>query len=81
MAERLAADGFRVILHGREDGGRAAAVVAELPGEGHGFVAGDLADPAAPRALFAAAVAQAGHIDVLVNNAGIYEPAPFLAGG
>jgi len=67
-------------VHGREAGARFSAVLDELPGEGHGFVAGDLADPAAPRALFAAAVAQAGHIDVLINNAGIYEPAPFLTG-
>jgi len=69
-----------VIVHGREAGARSTAVLDQLPGDGHGFVAGDLADPKAPRALFAAAVAQASRIDVLVNNAGIYEPAPFLTG-
>lgn len=41
---------------------------------GDGLVAGDLADPAAPRSIWDAALAQfGGRIDVLVNNAGIYE--------
>src|SRR5215210_5939711 len=38
------------------------------------LIAGDLADPAAPRALWDAALERLdGRIDVLVNNAGIYE--------
>src|SRR5918998_2293231 len=38
------------------------------------LIAGDLADPAAPRALWDAALSRlSGRIDVLVNNAGIYE--------
>ena len=41
---------------------------------GEGLLAGDLADPAAPRALWQSAVdALGGRIDVLVNNAGVYE--------
>jgi NAD(P)-dependent dehydrogenase (short-subunit alcohol dehydrogenase family) len=80
IARRLAADGHRIIVHGRTDAGRSATVLAELGGTGHGFVAGDLAAQAAPRELWAAALEQAGRIDVLVNNAAIYESAPFLAG-
>jgi 3-oxoacyl-[acyl-carrier protein] reductase len=38
------------------------------------LIAGDLADPAAPRHLWEAALGRlGGRIDVLVNNAGIYE--------
>ena len=38
------------------------------------LIAGDLADPAAPRAIWETALAELdGKIDVLVNNAGIYE--------
>ena len=41
---------------------------------GEGRIAGDLADPAAPRKIWEAAIDQlGGRIDVLVNNAGIYE--------
>jgi len=40
---------------------------------GNGLIAGDLADPAAPRKIWEAAVERLGGIDVLVNNAGIYE--------
>jgi len=41
---------------------------------GDGLIAGDLADPASPRKIWDAALAQlGGRIDVLVNNAGIYE--------
>jgi 3-oxoacyl-[acyl-carrier protein] reductase len=38
-----------------------------------GLIAADFTDPAAPRALWDAALAQLGTIDVLVNNAGIFE--------
>ncbi len=40
---------------------------------GEGLVAADFTDPAAPRALWDEALAALGNIDVLVNNAGIFE--------
>lgn len=41
------------------------------------LIAGDLADPAAPRDLWDTAVEElGGRVDVLVNNAGIYEAVP-----
>jgi NAD(P)-dependent dehydrogenase (short-subunit alcohol dehydrogenase family) len=41
------------------------------------LIAGDLSDPAAPRAIWETALAELdGRIDVLVNNAGIYEAVP-----
>ncbi len=79
VAVRLAADGYRVVVHGRADGPAAAAALGALAGVGHAFVAADLAAPDAPERLFAAAVAAAGRLDLLVNNAGIYEEAPFSA--
>ena len=37
------------------------------------LVAADFTDPAAPRALWNAALDELGSIDVLVNNAGVFE--------
>ncbi|NEA31097.1 SDR family oxidoreductase [Streptomyces sp. SID13031] len=66
-ALKLAGDGFKVLVHGR-DAGRGAAVVKEIESAGGSaeFLAADLADVAAIKRLAAAA----GEIDVLVNNAG-----------
>ena len=49
-------------------------MAASLPGEGHVIVGADLADPAALREMVDAAAAGLDGIDVLVNNAGIFEP-------
>ena len=38
-----------------------------------GLIGADFTDPAAPRLLWEAALAQLGSIDVLVNNAGVFE--------
>jgi NAD(P)-dependent dehydrogenase (short-subunit alcohol dehydrogenase family) len=40
-------------------------------------VAGDVADPATADALFAAATARFGKVDILINNAGIFTAKPF----
>src|SRR6476469_8725766 len=68
--------------------GIGAAAYALLKAHGHKVVghstrgsdeliAGDLADPAAPRDIWDTALAElGGQIDVLINNAGIYEAVP-----
>ena len=49
-------------------------VVGHSTAGSDGLIAADLADPAAPRALWDAALERlGGRIDVLVNNAGIFE--------
>jgi 3-oxoacyl-[acyl-carrier protein] reductase len=49
---------------------------------GAGSADGDLADPAVPAALWAAALERlGGRIDVLINNAGIFEAALLESGG
>ncbi|HEX3303101.1 MAG TPA: SDR family oxidoreductase [Thermomicrobiales bacterium] len=41
------------------------------------LIAGDLSDPAAPRDIWDTAMDElGGHVDVLVNNAGVYEAVP-----
>jgi NAD(P)-dependent dehydrogenase (short-subunit alcohol dehydrogenase family) len=67
VALKLAADGFSVLVHGR-DATRGAAVVDKIIADGgHArFAAGDLTDPADLERL----AAEAANVDVLVNNAG-----------
>ena len=77
IARTLAAEGATLTLLGR-DLEALRRVAATLPGQGHGAVAGDVADEAAVRAAFAQASAERGPVAVLVNNAGAAESAPFL---
>jgi len=75
-AEAFAALGDRVAVHHRDSAALAEKVRASLPGDGHVVVQADLADPAAVRAMVDAAARALGGIDVLVNNAGIYQSHP-----
>jgi NAD(P)-dependent dehydrogenase (short-subunit alcohol dehydrogenase family) len=67
-ATTLAADGFTVIVHGR-DAERAKSVIQEIEAGGGSarFIAADLSSAADVAAL----AADAGDVDVLVNNGGI----------
>lgn len=66
--------GAQVVLHDLAAGGGAEKLAAEL-GASATFVPADLSDGAAVPGLWAQALAWRGRIDVLVNNAGIFEPA------
>jgi NAD(P)-dependent dehydrogenase (short-subunit alcohol dehydrogenase family) len=69
IAERLAREGARVVVTGRdEERGRAAAA---RRGEAGRFVAADAADADAVERSVASALEAMGRLDVLVNNAGI----------
>jgi NAD(P)-dependent dehydrogenase (short-subunit alcohol dehydrogenase family) len=76
-ARALARLGAEVVLSGRDElrGKQAAEEIRELGGAAH-FVAADLRDEASARSLAARANALLGHVDVLVNNAGIYPFGP-----
>jgi 3-oxoacyl-[acyl-carrier protein] reductase len=74
IAQAFAAAGDRVAVHYRAEQAAAETVAAELPGHGHVVVQADLADPAAVKGMVDEAADRLGGLDVLVNNAGIYEP-------
>jgi len=76
VAEAFAARGDRVAIHHRDSAGLAAEVLAGLPGGGHAVVRADLTDPEAVRVMVDEASDRLGGIDVLVNNAGIFEAHP-----
>jgi len=67
IARRIVAEGGRVLIHGR-DAARGQALVAEL-GDRAALHVDDIADPAAPARMIAAAIKAFGKLDALVNNA------------
>jgi 3-oxoacyl-[acyl-carrier protein] reductase len=75
-AKAFAEAGDRVAVHYGSSEDAAAAVLKELPGDGHVLAHADLADPAAILEMVDGAASALGGIDVLVNNAGIYQSHP-----
>jgi 3-oxoacyl-[acyl-carrier protein] reductase len=75
IAERLARDGFRVVVNhsGAHSAGQAASVAERIGGVA---LQADVSDAAQVREMFATAEARLGGVDVLVNNAGIMRLAP-----
>ena len=73
-ARTVAAAGASVVLH--DVSADATRALAEEIGERAHRLAADLSDPTAADALWQEALQVFGRIDVLVNNAGIYPPAP-----
>ena len=78
IAERLARDGFSVVINYAGSSAEAAALVAKIEqAGGHAIAAqADVSDAAAVARLFDAAEAAFGAVDALVNNAGIMKLAP-----
>jgi 3-oxoacyl-[acyl-carrier protein] reductase len=78
---RLAADGFDIAVHAHRHVAEAETVAAEARSAGRdAFVLpGDLATPAGVRDVVDAITKKWDSLDVLVNNAGVYDRGPFLA--
>src|SRR5688500_3555315 len=73
IAERLARDGFAVVINYAGDAAPAEALVRAIAATGGRAIAAqaDVSDPAAVRRMFDAVEAALGGVDVVVNNAGI----------
>ncbi|HUQ61489.1 SDR family oxidoreductase [Lentzea sp.] len=70
-AVAFAERGFRVAVHYSSRRDDAEETLAQLAGDGHAVIGGDLADAGTARALVAEAVDRLGAVDVLVNNAAV----------
>ena len=76
VASAFASAGDRVAVHYGANADKAHDVAASLPGDGHVVVGADLGDPDAVRLMVDEAAAELGGLDVLVNNAGVFEQHP-----
>ena len=78
IARELAKKGARVAVRYRADQEAAKETLASLEGGPHAAFAADAADADSARSLIEVVASEMGRIDVLVNNAAIFEahPAP-----
>lgn len=76
IAQLFAERGARIAVHYLANRSAAEDTLASLAGNGHLLVQGDIADPSAVAAIVEDVVTRAGRIDILVNNAAIYEDHP-----
>lgn len=79
IARQLAARGCRVALHFQKNRAAAEATLATLAGDGHALFAADVANPGELAGLWRDVTAAFGHVDIVVNNAGIYVEHALLA--
>jgi NAD(P)-dependent dehydrogenase (short-subunit alcohol dehydrogenase family) len=78
-AQAFYAGGAKVVLNGRrEDVLSQTAEKIDPTGENVAYVVGDIGQPETSRRMVKLAVERFGGVDVLLNNAGIYQPKPFL---
>ena len=73
VVEQFAAEGATLVVLFRADRRAAQDTLAVLPAGDHMAVQADVADAEQVRALVGEVIDSLGRIDVLVNNAGIYE--------
>jgi 3-oxoacyl-[acyl-carrier protein] reductase len=76
VAAAFAASGDRVAVHYGFRRDQAREVAAALPGDGHIVAGADLTDADGVRRMVAEVGSAFGGIDVLVNNAGVFEAHP-----
>ena len=78
-AARFVAEGASVVINGRSlEKLEAAAHEIDHTGRQVAVSAGDIAVPATGAALVDMAVSRFGMLNVLINNAGVFNPKPFL---
>lgn len=73
IANLLAANGATIAIHFGSDEAAAEAVRKELPGKNHTILLGDLAYGDEASLLPQKAAKALGRLDIVINNAGIYE--------
>jgi NAD(P)-dependent dehydrogenase (short-subunit alcohol dehydrogenase family) len=78
-ARAMRAAGAQIVLNGRRaDKLTQVASSVDPSGDNIAYVAGDIGDPEVSSRVIETAVDRFGGVDVLFNNAGIFEPKPFL---
>lgn len=79
VARRFVAEGANVVINGR-DQAKLDATAGNIDPGGHNVasLAADIARPSTATALVELAQQRFGGVDILINNAGVFAPKPFL---
>ncbi len=72
-ARQFAAEGAHVVVHYHRNNEAAMATKRSLAGDNHIIVQADMRDAAGVEEMLNTAVSHYGRLDILINNAGIYE--------
>ena len=78
ISQMLAEAGAKVVINYRSNKTAADETLAQLSGDGHFAVKADMGNPADLKNLVDQIISTHGRIDVLINNAGIFEAHPIL---
>ncbi len=76
ITKLFAESGCTVVVHYNTNDTMAQKTIEELPGKGHTLHKADIANPQEIENMVQAIIQNYGTIDIVVNNAGIYEEVP-----
>jgi NAD(P)-dependent dehydrogenase (short-subunit alcohol dehydrogenase family) len=76
IAQMFAEQGARVAVHYHSNETAARTTLSTLSGTSHMIIQADIKDPAAVQQMVEAVAQQMGRLDILINNAGIFEEHP-----
>jgi len=77
-AKSMSESGAKIALHYNKNKSKAEEVLKELPGDGHQLFQADLSNKSAGVDLVEQVIQEMGGLNILVNNAGIYQEHPQL---
>lgn len=81
IARRLGAEGASVAINCRQNSETAQRLAQDIQANGARatVIVGDITEAGSASALFSATEAHLGPVDILINNAGVFEITPFMA--